>query len=106
VANAFDAAGIPVAAFDRDEVGAAGGDNASDGDGTDAGGTDGDGKLSTARGVQRAVTALADAGADVAGEPVAAVDSGAPGEAIAYLLAGEADALVAATGRVLDELPD
>jgi hydroxymethylpyrimidine/phosphomethylpyrimidine kinase len=103
VANAFDAAGIPVAAFDRDEVGAAGGDDASD---ADTGGTDGDGKLSTARGVQRAVTALADAGADVAGEPVAAVDSGAPGEAIAYLLAGEADALVAATGRVLDELPD
>ena len=27
-------------------------------------------------------------------------------EAIAYLLAGGADALVAATGRVLDELPD
>ena len=104
--RALDTAGIPVAAFDRDEVGAAGGDNASDGDGTDAGGTDGDGKLSTARGVQRAVTALADAGADVAGEPVAAVDSGAPGEAIAYLLADGADALVAATGRVLDELPD
>jgi hydroxymethylpyrimidine/phosphomethylpyrimidine kinase len=103
VERALDAAGIPVAAFDRDEVGAGTGDGANDAD-TD--GADGDGKLSTARGVQRAVTALADAGADVAGEPVAAVDSGAPGEAIAYLLADGADALVAATGRVLDELPD